>query len=486
MSRSTLRRGRRMLAPCLCVAVPALMAVCLAPAAAAGSNVSVLATPISTAATGPAAAAATPDPAPVWVATASGPGGRAAGGRVVVRAPRGGALYVAGEANVSGRGTTVMVVKYGAAGATQWTATFRGAGAGPQTAVDAAVDRAGDLIVLCAVSDPRTGGDWAVLKYGPDGARAWATTIAGAGRGDDVPAQLRVTADGAIYAVGGLVAAHRGLRAAVVKLTLAGHIVWRRSIAAGRVGRFVALGLDRSGRVFCAGVTGTAARSTGCLAAAYSPAGRQLWVARWGSATQAGGGVSDIAVTPAGASYVVGWYGTASGSRAMVRRYGAGGRFVGQLTYGTKTGGRDRFVAAALLPDGHLVATGTLVDTKTGNSNIVTVGFSAAGKSLWQQVWDTPHPPSGYSHDEASGVAVDATGRVFVVGTVDGGAKAAPDYGVLAYTKEGLPMWTTPRTWDGGAADYARALAPAPGGVVVTGLSRHAGRSRMATVKLPY
>ena len=113
----------------------------------------------------------------MWVAIASGPGGAAAG-RVVVRDPVGGAVYVAGSARVSAKTSEIMVVKYDAAGVRQWTAVYRHAGAGPQTAVDGAVDKAGDFIVLCAVRGPRTGGDWAVLDYTPSGARTWATTIA--------------------------------------------------------------------------------------------------------------------------------------------------------------------------------------------------------------------------------------------------------------------------------------------------------------------
>ncbi len=433
---------------------------------------------------------AAPTSAPVWVATASGPGGTAAAGRVVVRDPGSGAVYVAGSARISAKASEVVVVKYSATGGHLWTATYRRAGAGTQTAVAGALDKSGDFVVLCAVRGARTGSDWAVLEYAPNGTRTWATTIAGAGNGNDVPAGLALAPTGAIYAAGGLVAAHHRLEAAVVKLTSAGKVAWKSRLAGPGNGadRFSALGLDGAGSVFCAGATAsTGARGDDCLIAAFSPAGRRLWATTWRGPAHLRDGVADLAVTAAGKAYVVGWLGAKTGSQAMIRQYDAGGRFVWQGTYATKGAGRARFVAVALLPRGGVVATGDLVDTRTGDSDIVTIGFAAHGPSLWQQVWDTPHAAGRVSPDEARDVAVDATGRAFVCGSTSSGSAAATDYAVLAYTSAGVSLWKAPRTWNGGGRSVAWALAPAPGGVIVTGQSRaHSGRVRMATVELPY
>ena len=231
MTSPSSHRGRRLLALCLALAAPALVGLVAAPAGAATS------------------------PKPVWVATSSGSGGRAAAGRVVVRDPGNGAVYVAGSAGVSAKAGEIMVVKYDAAGASQWTATYRRAGAGAQTAVAGALDKAGDFVVLCAVRGARTGVDWAVLEYAPNGTMNWATVIAGRGHGNDVPSRLALAPTGAIYAAGALVAEHGELDAAVVKLTAAGKVSWKRSVAGPGNGadRFSALGLDGAGRVFCAG-----------------------------------------------------------------------------------------------------------------------------------------------------------------------------------------------------------------------------------------
>ena len=466
MTSPSSRRGRRLLALGLALAAPALVGLVAAPAGAATSA------------------------KPVWVATSSGSGGRAAAGRVVVRDPSNGAVYVAGSAGVSAKAGEIMVVKYDAAGASQWTATYRRAGAGAQTAVAGALDKAGDCVVLCAVRGARTGVDWAVLEYAPNGTMSWATVIAGRGHGNDVPSRLALAPTGAIYAAGALVAEHGELDAAVVKLTAAGKVSWKRSVAGPGNGadRFSALGLDGAGRVFCAGATASSgARGADCLLAAFSPAGRRLWLATWRGPAHLRDGVGDLAVTAAGQAYVVGWLGTRGGSIAMIRQYDVRGRFVWQATYTAQGAGRYGFVAAALLPHGGVAATGDLVDTRTGDSDIVTIGFAAHGPSLWQQIWNTHHARGRVSKDEARDLTVDPAGRVFVGGSVSRGSAATTDYAVLAYTSVGLPLWKAPRTWNGGGLSVAWALTTAPGGVIVTGQSRaHSGHVRMATVELPY
>jgi hypothetical protein len=472
MTRVAPRPGRRLLTLCLLCAAPAVLGLCAASADASG-------------------AAGASGGAPVWVASAPGPGGAAAAGRVVVRDAGSGALYVAGDARVSATASEIMVVKYDAAGGQQWVASYGAGAAGPQTAVAGAIDKAGDFIVLCAVDRSRTGGDWAVLEYRPNGTRRWATTISGAGAGNDVPGALAVCPSGAIYAAGGLCAAGGGSDAAVVRLTAAGKVVWRRALAGGKHGaaRFSALGLDGAGRVYCAGTaTGAAAPGADCLLSAWSPAGRRLWAVKWGGAAHLADGVDDLVVTAAGKAYAVGWFGTTSGSCAMIRQYDAGGRCLWQSTYTTKGGGRDRFVAAGLLPHGGLVATGSFVGTATGDSNIVTVGVGVQGASLWRQIWDSPHSLGGFSDDQAQDVAVDAGGHVFVCGSVPSGVTAGTDFAVLAYTAAGAPLWNAALTWDGGAGDdTAWALAPAPGGVVVTGQARPpGGQFQMTTADLSY
>ena len=477
MDRSSLERGRRVLALCLSVAAAALLVLCSTPAVAAGATQAAGATP-------------TPSPTPVWVATASGPGGGAAAGRVVVRDPQSGALYVAGDARVSATVSEVMIVKYDAAGAQQWTATYRHAGSGPQTAVDGALTKAGDFVVLCEVRGPKSGADWAVLEYTSSGTRKWpgrspvqapATTSRAVLRS---PRRARSTRrercsrpiTGSTPRSSSSPPPARSCGSARSPARVAGPTGSRPSASIGP-------GACSAPVRWRAPATGAPTVSFGLFAGQSAALARHL-----GGPAHRSDGVNDLVVTPGGRAFAVGFFGTKSGTCAMIRRYDAGGRFVWQGRYSTEGGGRDQFVAAALLPHGDVVATGSFVSATTGNSNIVTIGFAAHGPSVWQQIWDTPHPPSGYSDDQAENVAVDATGRVFVCGYVSPGSATGTDFAVLGYTSAGDPIWSAPRTWDGGVGDDdAWALTPAPGGVVVTGQSWvRPGHFQMATVELPY
>ena len=301
------------------------------------------------------------------------------------------------------------------------------------------------------------------------------------GRGDDVPSRLALSPTGAIYVAGGLVASNGKLAAALVKLTSAGKIIWKRWVVGPGRGadRFSALGLDGAGRVFCAGATAnTGARGADCLLAAFSPAGRRLWLATWRGPAHLRDGVNYLAVTAAGKVYVVGWLGTRSGSIAAIRQYDFRGRFVWQATYTSQSVGRYRFVAVALLPRGGVAATGDLVNTRTGDSDIVTIGFAAHGPSLWQQIRDTRHAAGSRVQRRSQGHD-GRRGRPRVRRRQR--RRAAPP------RRPTMPSWPTPPWARRSGRRPARGTAAvsaspglwrtAPGGVIVTGQSRaHSGQ----------
>jgi hypothetical protein len=427
---------------------------------------------------------------PDWQTVTPGPAGAAAAGTAVARDRRSGAIYVAGHVAGAAGGTDVVVVKYSAAGAQKWMKTYVGTKAAAATAIDAAVDRAGDVVVLARAGNTGTGLDWVVLKFAPDGTQIWARTVAGAGSSRDQPSSLAISPSGAIYAAGALGVARRGRDAALVKLTPAGTVSWRRFVdgPAHADDRFSSLGLDAAGRVFAAGAVGQGGSQSACLIAAYTPAGRRLWTTTWRGAAPGHDAVNDLAVTPSGKTYAVGSSGSAGSTRATIRHCDATGRFVWQASYHTKSAGRTWFAAVALAPGGHVIATGTIVEASSGDSNIVTVGFAPGGPSLWQRTWTTPHGPGAVSPDTAVGVAVDGGGRVFVAGTVGDGTRRSLDYAVLRYTAAGRDVWSGPRTWNGGAGDdRAFDLVLALRGIVVTGqAATSAGPGAIATVEFPY
>ena len=95
-----------------------------------------------------------------------------------------------------------------------------------------------------------------------------------------------------------------------------------------------------------------------------------------------------------------------------------------------------------------------------GDSDSATIAYSGAGVPLW----------TNRCSGSPSGVAADGSGNVFVTGSSDHGFTS--DYATIAYSGAGVPLWTN--CYSGSINDYANATAlavDANGNVFVTGSS---------------
>jgi hypothetical protein len=103
-----------------------------------------------------------------------------------------------------------------------------------------------------------------------------------------------------------------------------------------------------------------------------------------------------------------------------------------------------------------------------------TIAYSSAGVPLWTNRYDGP----ASDRDEASAIAVDASGNVFVTGQSRTGVGTS-EYATLAYSSAGDLLWVNPYAGLGNGGNGAVAVAvDASGNVVVTGVS--AGGSSLA------
>ena len=441
------------------------------------------------------AAAPQPAPSPTWAAVTADPDGMATATGAAVARGASGALYVAASGGATvGAPAHLILIKYDAAGVESWATPFAPASATQTGAVDVAVDKAGAVYVLGWTKLVSTGRDWLVVKFadkGDTGEVVWQRRVHGSGASSDAPKDLLVTASGRVWACGSLGRSGHGLDGAVVRFAAgSGEIVARRFVddPAHRGDVFNALGVDKAGHLFAAGQYGqqTGGGKNGVMAA-WTAAGDRLWVHTWGSKGRYDDPVNGLVVTAAGKAYAVGALGTPGGSSALIRQYNAAGRFIWQGTLTTETaGGTCSFIGAAPLTNGRIVAAGTFTSAK-GNSNIVTVAFTAKGPSIWTRTYDTPHLKGTPSNDVARAVATDAAGHVFVAAStpfsLDGGSQIA----VLRYSASGAFGWSTPALWDDGAKDSrAAGLTLAPHTVIVTGRTLRGGATDVATVAFPY
>jgi hypothetical protein len=139
----------------------------------------------------------------------------------------------------------------------------------------------------------------------------------------------------------------------------------------------------------------------------------------------------------------------------------------------------DTAVRLATGPGGVVYTAGTSLRS-AGNSDILLVKWSSAGKVLWARRYEGP----AHGADFAEGLAVDKAGNVTVCGAVIVGTGRS--WGVRNYTPSGRVRWT----WrydvgDGNSAQSRDIVAAGDGSLYITGaFSKGADPNTALTVRL--
>jgi uncharacterized delta-60 repeat protein len=205
---------------------------------------------------------------------------------------------------------------------------------------------------------------------------------------------------------------------------------------------------------------------------AQSPA--QAWVQRFGKPSSSADMASAIALDPDGNVIVAG--STANGITAcemLVIKYTSAGAVLWTNRFRGPSGLGAAATAAAVDSIGQIFVTG--FETNGGTSSYLTVALNSAGTLLWANVFGVARTLG----DGPTAIAVGADGRVFVTGSAYDGTGFK--YVTVAYSNQGLPLWTNSF---GTGIGYARGVAADGSGTVfVTGSSRMAnGNDMFATV----
>src|SRR5215471_15248524 len=203
-------------------------------------------------------------------------------------------------------------------------------------------------------------------------------------------------------------------------------------------------------------------------------AGVALWTNRYNdgiSGTHGAHGAA-IATDPAGNIYVAGSSDrtdTTSHRYATVC-YSGSGLLLWTNVY---AGGSLDDQATAMAADGagNVFVTGKSKGHRGGDYDCATVAYSGTGTGLWTNRYDAP----GGSSEQAAAVAMDASGNIYVTG-YSFSAFNQYDFITIKYSSSGLPAWTNYYWSPGSILGQATAVAVASNGnVYVTGYSGFPG-----------
>lgn len=214
--------------------------------------------------------------------------------------------------------------------------------------------------------------------------------------------------------------------------------------------------LDYAGNVY---VTGTAYNGTDddFLTVKYDPAGSLLWSRSYDSGRD--DWAEGVAIDRDGNLYVVGGYPYFGPSQYILVKYDAAGNQVWAKTYDGSEG--DYPTAIAIDPLNNIYVTGFTLASDF-SYDALTVKYDTSGAVQWAKTHDAAYLDRGFA------VAVDGGGDLYVAGDT---AEESVEYGMiyryltLKYAANGTLLWS--RTYDGmGAKGVA---VDASGGVYVAG-----------------
>lgn len=239
-----------------------------------------------------------------------------------------------------------------------------------------------------------------------------------------------------------------------------------------------ALAVDSEGKVFVAGTEPNADFGFDGVTVAYSSGGVPLWTNRLDLGVD--DQVAGVVVGASGSIYVAGSSdGGTNGYDYTLLALSKTGAPLWTNLFDGRNHRLDSAQALTVDPQTERIYVTGLASTLDGDTEYATVAYSAQGACLWTNYYRGLGP----GNNLPQAITVDSShGNIYVTG-IAAGLESRADYGTVAYSKLGIPLWTN--RFDGPAhdEDFAFALVTGESGqVYVTGSARTSHFDDYATV----
>jgi hypothetical protein len=389
-----------------------------------------------------------------WVAYYNGPDNNADFAEAIA-VDASGNVYVTGESNGSGTFTDYATIKYNSSGEQQWVARYDGPAHDYERASAVAVDGSGNVYVTGWSEGTGSGSDYATIKYDSAGQEQWVARYNGPGNGEDFARAIAVDDSGNVYVTGESPGSGTATDYATIKYSPSGQEEWvaRYNGTGNGNDAASAIAVDGSGNVYVTGASLGSGTNSDCLTIKYDSAGHEQWVARYNGPGNNSEEASAIAIDNSGNVYVTGAGGDPSTNPEyyLTIKYDSAGQEQWVATYSGSQNGYHFAHAIAIDGSANVYITGSSAGSNF-SSDYATVKYSASGTEEWVARYNGP----GDDEDNASGIAVDGSGNVYVAGT-SLGSGTNTDYATIKYV-QGPPPTPTPSA----TASPTPTLTPTP------------------------
>ena len=406
-----------------------------------------------------------------------------------------GFAYITGYTTAKDDSKNILTIKYASSGKELWTAVFEGTrnSDGSDAAANSiAVDQKGNVYVTGYVQGGLRGKDFCTIKYNSEGEQVWIRNFAGMGNiedSDDEGKGIAVDNSGFVIVTGNSEGSGTGYNFCTVKYSEDGQMIWVRTFngQAGSNDVVKGIKIDSKDNVIISGTsTGLVSNQDYCTVK-YDADGNEQWHAEYNGA---GGNlsvnedeVSDMETDASGNIYVTGYsYGASTDKDFLTIKYDSEGNvsWISRINNENVQKGPaflDEAKAIALDKDQNVYLTGITV-SPAGNSDYYTVKLNAKGQKVWANSFNSSD--FGFSQDEATDIATDGKGNVYVTGSVmklgfERSCGSNKDFATIKYSSDGNFKWVKEYNGTGRfefSDDIAKAIAlDGKGGVLVMGES---------------
>jgi uncharacterized delta-60 repeat protein len=439
-----------------------------------------------------------------------------------------GNIYLTGYEYSASNGIDIITIKYNSSGTEQWTRKFNGPAGGDDRPTAINIDPAGNCFVTGFSNGLGTGADFLIIKYDPNGTELWSDRYSSAGSTEDISTSAATDSFGNSYLTGYSYQATTSNDYMTIKYTQDGIRQWVSIYNDSLNGSdyATAIGIDDAGNVFVTGSSWGGLNSDDYLTIQYDSSGLMKWSRRYDGTDKLSDVPTELVVDDQnGKVYVTGSINyQIGGPRDIVTiQYSKNGDKLWIDQYNGPASSDDYPASIVLDIKGNVFIVGSskgemtsydLVTLKylgkeydqwpsrfnngsgnnwtnamtidqignvyvigTDSSHYLIVKYDSIGVKQWSEEF-------GQSGSNATGIAVDGSGNVYVTG-YSLGLNNNLDYATLKYDASGNQKWVA--WYNGTADDVDRAFAitlDSSGSVYVTGTSAGAGtRKDYLTIK---
>ena len=378
-----------------------------------------------------------------------------------------------GNVCVTGKNEHYMTVKFGTNGIQRWMAHFSSDRGGDDVPTAMVGDDSGNVYLTGYCYDTHTLYDYITIKYNANGVKQWTSRYNGPENSYDKATAIAVDDSGNVYVTGKSGGMKSGADYVTIKYNAAGIQQWITSYDGPR-GRYdvpSALAIDNSGNIYVTGGCEVTGSGYDYATVKYTPHGEEAWVAQYNGSGNDNDKATSLTVDDSGNVYVTGHsIGSGTGNDFGTVKYRSDGTQEWVTRYNGPRNCWDEATALAVDGLGNIYVTGRSLGPST-SYDYATVKYNEDGVQQWVARYNGPEN----SLDYATAIAAGSSGNIYVTG-YSKRTETAYDYATVKYDSRGNEQWTDRYNGPGNFMDYPTALAvDGSGDIYVAGYGKGLG-----------